>query len=121
MLHEMGHLLGVPHIEDDPLMRPSLQPWMSLVTTPTPAAIRARQVQTALKPSCPDPGERSEGSPPVFGSNGLSRLWFSFFSFSVTVIPRRISFMPAMKSKTAKPGAAAGKGKPATKGVGKKK
>lgn len=36
LLHEMGHLLGVPHIEGDPLMD---QMYRAKVAVPTPAAV----------------------------------------------------------------------------------
>lgn len=36
MMHEIGHLLGIPHIEDDPLMAPNYQ---GLLDRPSPQAI----------------------------------------------------------------------------------
>jgi len=36
MLHEIGHLLGVPHIAGDPLMEPEFG---HTVDVPTPAAV----------------------------------------------------------------------------------
>jgi hypothetical protein len=36
MMHEIGHLLGVPHIEDDPLMNPA---YKGLLDVPSPVAV----------------------------------------------------------------------------------
>ena len=45
MMREVGHLLGVPHIQDDPLMNPSYQDDLA---EPTPAALALAKTRALI-------------------------------------------------------------------------